>query len=170
VTSSLPPPPRPVVAESGGAGSVAVAGAAGCMGLSLVSTGLLVLLGLAVLAGAVVVAAVVWRPPVVAGPIDVPRDEVAARFERATPLGPAGNQRVQKQIVELAPEIARQCGHPARVEAELLVVPSGQVLYARIADGGLGQVDPRCLKRRLEGVRLDTPPQREGIARVEFAL
>jgi hypothetical protein len=56
------------------------------------------------------------------------------------------------------------------VEAELLVVPSGQILYARIEDGGLGQVDPRCLKRNLEQLRLESPPQREGIARVEFAL
>lgn len=164
--------PRPAVRASaaGTRATVVAAGAAGCMGLSLVSTAALALVGLVVVAAALAVAAVLWQPVRFSGPIEVPVDDRVARFEQASPLGPNGTLRVQRQVAEAAPELARRCGHPARVDAELLVSPSGQVLYARVGEGGLGRVDPRCLEENLETIRLDAPPRQEGVARVEIVL
>lgn len=167
-SASTPAPPQASGGRSGG-----TAGLAGCFGLSLfgvIGASVVGFLGVAVvLVG--IAAATGWIPgpgggngPIVVG------DEVPERFKRAPALSDNDQRKVLRSARELKSTIAEHCGSGAAVNADLLVDKGGDVVYAKVNPGGLGSVDPACVKRGLEKVSVRGGVAAEGIGHVDLAL
>jgi hypothetical protein len=143
------------------------------MGLSVVGMGVLGVGGLAVVV--VLLGALAWGTgwldrggpggPVVVGPGADPE-----RFTSAHPLGEGARQKVQRAVDDLAPEMGRRCGRGADVRADLLVEAGGKVIYAKVDPSGLGSVEPACVKKGLEFLKVPGGVRSEGRAKVTFRL
>jgi hypothetical protein len=144
------------------------------MGLSVVGIG--VVGGGGLLLVGVLLGAIAWGTgwldarPGPGGPVVVGPGQDPDRFTRARPLGDAAQQKVQRAVRELAPEMAERCGKGANVTADLLVDTSGKVVYAKVSPTGLGGVDPQCVKKGLEFVRVRGGVAAEGVAKVSVRL